>query len=232
MNAIYRVPCIIAAVAVLAGCQATNGGAPIHSGGPYPNSAMHWPSTSRYDIPPKLVHATTPIYPETQHGRSGWAVVAFTIDTSGRPRNIHIVKASHADFSWPTIAAVRMWQFEPAQKNGEPVAVEIEFHLPFISNGPNQAMGLTSVNENTEQAARRAAAKPNGVAKTAQSMMRAIYTPRPEIPDIARAKQLHGSGNFALHLRPDGTVSRVDIVKSTGHKVLDDAAVAAFEMAI
>jgi TonB family protein len=69
---------------------------------------------------------------------------------------------------------------------------------------------------------------PSGTAKTTRSTMRALYTPRPQLPQIAYTKHLRGDGYFTLHVRPDGTVSHVDVTQSTGHKVLDDATVAAF----
>jgi TonB family protein len=39
---------------------------------------------------------------------------------------------------------------------------------------------------------------------------------------------LSGSGLFALHVRPDGRVERVETVRSIGHRSLDAAAIAAF----
>lgn len=56
---------------------------------------------------------------------------------------------------------------------------------------------------------------------------RAVYAPRPQVPEVARARRLGGDGYFKFHIRPDGTVSTVDVLRSTGHKVLDDATVAA-----
>src|SRR5436305_4995513 len=56
----------------------------------------------------------------------------------------------------------------------------------------------------------------------------ALYAKRPDYPVEARQQQLTGSGLFALHIRADGTVSRVETIRSIGHPVLDPAAIAAF----
>jgi TonB family protein len=56
----------------------------------------------------------------------------------------------------------------------------------------------------------------------------AIYAARPEYPIEARRLRLTGAGVFAMHVRPDGTVSSVEVLKSTGHAILDQAAIAAF----
>jgi TonB family protein len=55
----------------------------------------------------------------------------------------------------------------------------------------------------------------------------ALYAPPPQYPSAARARHLTGAGVFACNLRPDGTVASVDVVKSTGHDALDDAAISA-----
>jgi TonB family protein len=54
------------------------------------------------------------------------------------------------------------------------------------------------------------------------------HAPRPEYSASARARHLQGNGVFMLQLRPDGTVSSVDTLKSTGHSELDQSCIAAF----
>ena len=56
----------------------------------------------------------------------------------------------------------------------------------------------------------------------------ALYAGRPEYPVDARHEHLTGSGVFALHIRRDGTVERVEVLRSIGHPILDQAAIAAF----
>jgi TonB family protein len=56
----------------------------------------------------------------------------------------------------------------------------------------------------------------------------AVYAKRPDYPVEARGRHLTGNGAFALHVRPDGGVARVETLKSIGHRSLDRAAIAAF----
>ena len=56
----------------------------------------------------------------------------------------------------------------------------------------------------------------------------ATHVKFPVIPPEAKAKQLSGSGTILVHVRPDGTVERAEVARSSGHKILDDAALAAF----
>ena len=55
------------------------------------------------------------------------------------------------------------------------------------------------------------------------------YAPLVQYPPSARAQHLQGSGIYLLHLHSDGTVERVDIVKSTGYRELDDVCVATYK---
>jgi TonB family protein len=57
----------------------------------------------------------------------------------------------------------------------------------------------------------------------------ALYAPRPHLPDVALKKRLAGSGLFLFRVRPGGSVSRVDVLRSTGHVELDIAVVSAFK---
>jgi TonB family protein len=106
----------------------------IRPGAPYPNSALHWPAkTTQYDVPPKLVKGDAPIYPITQvlARKTGSAVVAFTVGTDGATHDVRVVSTTYPYFASHTILAVRNWHFEPARRNGKPVAVSIKLTMPF-----------------------------------------------------------------------------------------------------
>ncbi len=44
-------------------------------------------------------------------------------------------------------------------------------------------------------------------------------------PDEARREQMHGELVLTVALRKDGTIKSVDVIESSGHKLLDDAAI-------
>jgi len=50
-------------------------------------------------------------------------------------------------------------------------------------------------------------------------------------PDEARQKKLYGSLRLTVHIKSDGVVEKVDIDRSSGSKILDDAAVRIVQMA-
>jgi TonB family protein len=57
----------------------------------------------------------------------------------------------------------------------------------------------------------------------------ATHAPRPEYPFELRSHWTEGRGLFSLTVRSDGTVASVEVAKSTGHRKLDECAVAAFQ---
>jgi TonB family protein len=64
-------------------------------------------------------------------------------------------------------------------------------------------------------------------ANTTQTKHRALYAPRPEYPLAARKQHWTGAGLFLCNLRADGTVGSVNVLQSTGHQMLDQAAITA-----
>jgi len=70
---------------------------------------------------------------------------------------------------------------------------------------------------------------PAAVAQSEAERKRVVRAPRPEYPLEARRQHLTGSGLLILHInRETGTVDSIDLKKSTGHKILDDAAIRCF----
>ena len=56
----------------------------------------------------------------------------------------------------------------------------------------------------------------------------AIYKPQPPYPYEARARHITGAGVCIVYVRPDETVRRAEMRPSTGHAILDNAALGTF----
>jgi TonB family protein len=57
----------------------------------------------------------------------------------------------------------------------------------------------------------------------------AVYAPRPEYPYEARSKHMTGRGIVVVNIDPStGNVTSAQLLRSTGHEILDDAALDAF----
>jgi TonB family protein len=84
---------------------------------------------------PKAIYAPDPEYSEEARklGHMGTVELRLVVGPDGNPRDIRVVHTLGLGLDEKTIEAVKKWRFEPAMKDGKPVAVQINvvvnFHL-------------------------------------------------------------------------------------------------------
>jgi TonB family protein len=84
---------------------------------------------------PKEVHAPVPEYSDEARKAKlqGTCVLLVIVGRDGRPRDIRVLRTLGLGLDEKAIEAVKTWRFEPAMKDGKPVAalisVEVHFHL-------------------------------------------------------------------------------------------------------
>jgi TonB family protein len=84
---------------------------------------------------PHAVYDPEPEYSEEARKAKyqGDVVLSVIVDPSGHTRDIHIVRSLGLGLDEKAVEAVRRWRFDPAIKDGQPVAVlvniEVKFHL-------------------------------------------------------------------------------------------------------
>jgi TonB family protein len=66
-------------------------------------------------------------------GATAWAKEAQSAlkDFEGKVQNIRLVRAAGMGMEEQAVAAVSTWRFKPAQREGEPVAVEMNIEVAF-----------------------------------------------------------------------------------------------------
>lgn len=97
--------------------------------------------TANLDQQPEIKSGKIPSHPDSQRWKRGYAKVRFTINEKGKTQDIHIVDSRGDHFGGNTVYAVRFWRFEPALKDGAPVACEAEYEIYFrglYSSGVNE----------------------------------------------------------------------------------------------
>jgi TonB family protein len=82
---------------------------------------------------PKLIHSVDPRYTDQarQDHIQGSCLVGLTVDEHGDPQNVHIIRSLEPSLDDAAIAAVRQYKFQPATKEGEPIAVPISVSVEF-----------------------------------------------------------------------------------------------------
>ena len=85
--------------------------------------------------PPRPIYQPEPEFSEEARKAKyqGICTLALVVGADGRPSNIHVQSSLGMGLDEKAIEAVKNWRFEPAMKDGHPVAVaiavEVDFHL-------------------------------------------------------------------------------------------------------
>jgi TonB family protein len=82
---------------------------------------------------PRALNTPDPEYSEEARKAKyqGTVVLWLVVDPSGRPRNVKVARSLGMGLDQKAIEAVNRWTFEPAQKDGKPVAVQINVEVNF-----------------------------------------------------------------------------------------------------
>ncbi len=83
--------------------------------------------------PPKAIFAPDPEYAEEARKAKlqGKCVLWLVVGTDGRAHDIRVARALGLGLDEKAMEAVKTWKFEPAMKDGKPVAVQINVEVTF-----------------------------------------------------------------------------------------------------
>jgi TonB family protein len=83
--------------------------------------------------PPRAIYQPEPEFSQRarQAKFQGIVTLGLVVDRDGIPRNVRILSPLGAGLDEKAVHAVATWRFKPAEKNGEPVAVEIAVEVDF-----------------------------------------------------------------------------------------------------
>lgn len=89
-------------------------------------------------VAPKPVNMVQPVSPpELAHqGIDGTAVVMMRIDAKGVVTDATVVSANEPGFGEAAVAAAKQWTFQPATRDGQPIAIKVQqpFNFPAPAN--------------------------------------------------------------------------------------------------
>lgn len=82
---------------------------------------------------PRALYDPEPEYSEEARKAKyqGTCVLLLVVGPDGRPRDIHVARSLGLGLDEKAIEAVNQWKFEPAMKDGKPVAVQINVEVDF-----------------------------------------------------------------------------------------------------
>jgi len=97
------------------------------------------PGEPVYDLgpgitPPRITKQVPPRYSTDRGVRvDGTVTIGLVVSSTGLPKDVHVVKGLDKDIDQSAKEAVEEWRFEPARKDGKPVAVRISLEIAFHS---------------------------------------------------------------------------------------------------
>lgn len=82
---------------------------------------------------PKVVSAVEPEHPPAlfERGLGGSAKVTISIAADGTVSDVAVAEASDPAFGEAAVAAAKQWKFEPATRDGEPIAIKVSQRFDF-----------------------------------------------------------------------------------------------------
>ena len=141
------------------------------------------------DIAPRPIKTPSPTFFGRVITSDAYVSVNLDIDKKGNVTNAIVRRSSHPSLEKPTLKAVRKWEFEPAYRNGTPVACKIVQPLTLGSNM------LTSVDTKAIP----------------------LYSPKPEIS--RNRQDVEGEVGVAVSIDSAGFVTRVKVLYSTDQRL-------------
>jgi TonB family protein len=154
-------------------------------------------------------------------GATAQVVARFAVDPSGAPRYAHVVRSSDVRFDAPTLVAVGMLRFQPAQREGAPVWVWMEVPVEWEKPAERApAASGDSINGYELSAVEVLPRVVNGSA-----FARALVHAYP--PYLLHAG-MQGTVQVRFRVEVDGTITRATITHSTDHR-FDEATLEAVQ---
>ncbi len=82
---------------------------------------------------PRVLENPSPDYSEEARKAKyqGTVVLWLIVDANGKPRDVRVARSLGMGLDQKAIEAVRQWKFQPAMKDGTPVAVQINVEVNF-----------------------------------------------------------------------------------------------------
>ncbi len=81
--------------------------------------------------PPRPVHQVSPEHSSKGFRVSGTVLIGLVVSSHGEPGEVHVIRSLEKDVDQSAVDAVKQWRFEPATKDGKPVAVKISVEIRF-----------------------------------------------------------------------------------------------------
>jgi len=83
--------------------------------------------------PPKAIHSPDPKFPDLPPDaeRHGLVVMLVGVNAKGHVQAVRVLRSDEKAYEQTAVDTVRKWKFKPAEKNGQPVPVQVTVEMKF-----------------------------------------------------------------------------------------------------
>jgi TonB family protein len=83
--------------------------------------------------PPKATHAPDPKFPDLapDADQRGLVVMLVGVNAKGHVEAVHVLRSTSQPFESSAVTTVKKWKFRPAEKNGQPIPVQVTVEMKF-----------------------------------------------------------------------------------------------------
>jgi TonB family protein len=83
--------------------------------------------------PPRAIHAPDPKFPDLPPDSEGHGIVVMLVGVNpkGHVQAVRVLRSDEKAFEQSAVATVKKWKFKPAEKNGQPVPVQVTVEMKF-----------------------------------------------------------------------------------------------------
>ena len=165
-------------------------------------------------VAPKLLHDVKPHYPPSavNSGISGTVLLACVVRPDGTASDISVKRSLDPVLDNEAIEALKQWRFTPGSRDGKPVPVMVSVEMSFSTQKKGLLLDSPDV------------FKPGaGV-----TLPKVISEARPNYPEEAQARGMHGTVLLSCVVLTDGTVGSLRVNRGID-TALDDEAMKALK---
>jgi TonB family protein len=166
-------------------------------------------------VAPRATYTPDPEYsePARRAKEQGEVLVWLVVDPNGKPRDVKVLAPLGDGLDEKATEAIKTWKFEPATKDGKPVAVQIMVEVSFRLYG-TAGMGKVDVVGDPEGTDTDDYLAP--IVSEAEKCWSRAAEDKTHPPSIKQ-----GQLTIQFAIQPDGAVGGAEIALSSGDEVLD-----------
>lgn len=169
------------------------------------------PQSGDFDQPPRAIGRVTPDYPGAVLGGfvAGDVRLELLVDSSGEPRQPRVSESPHPECEAAAVEAALKWKFQPAMKNGQPVAARFDLVFHFKGARTNASRGAGPFKAPATSPKNYPAEYHYDKAPVVKLAAGAVY------PIELAAKKQAGSATLVFLIDPLGHTRRIEVREAT-----------------